>query len=129
MKNVRALVLAGYGINCEREMAKGASLAGAEVVSVHTKAWLSGQAPLSDYDLLLFPCGCAFGDELGAAKAFANRIHFTKRADELWRFIEQGKCILGVCNGFQLLVKLGILPGFNKKPEASLIRNEKGKFE
>jgi len=129
MKSVRALVLSGYGINCEREMAEGAMLAGAQVTSVHAKTWLLGKLDLCDYDFLLFPGGFSFGDELGAGKAFANRIAFTKRRDELFRFIAQGKCILGVCNGFQLLVKLGILPGFNKKSEAALIRNEKGKFE
>lgn len=129
MKPVRALVLSGYGINCEREMAKGAFLAGAETVILHAKAWLIGEVDLSAFDLLIFPGGFSFGDELGAAKAFANRISFSKKSDDLFRFIDQGKCILGVCNGFQLLVKLGILPGSNKRQEASLIRNEKGKFE
>src|SRR5271156_1162476 len=125
MKTVRALVLSGYGINCEKEMAEGAAIAGAEVACIHAKAWLSGQVELSDFDLLLFPGGFSFGDELGAAKAFANRIFFSKKSDELFRFVDRGKCILGVCNGFQLLVKLGILPGFSKKPEATLILNEK----
>ena len=129
MRTVRALVFSGYGINCEREMAYGAIQAGAETTVVHAKAWLSGQVELSDFDLLLFPGGFSFGDELGAAKAFANRIAFSKRSDDLLHFIDQGKCILGICNGFQLLVKLGILPGFGKKTEASLMRNEKGKFE
>jgi phosphoribosylformylglycinamidine synthase subunit PurQ / glutaminase len=129
MKSVRALVLSGYGINCEREMAEGALLAGAEVAIIHAKAWLSGKVDLSDFDFLLFPGGFSFGDELGAAKAFANRIAFSKRSEDLFRFIARGKCILGVCNGFQLLVKLGVLPGFNKKGEAALIRNGNGKFE
>ncbi len=126
---VRALVLSGYGINCENEMAKGAALAGAEVKIVHAKAWLSGQIRLLDYDFLLFPGGFSFGDELGAAKAFANRVAFSQRKDDLFSFVDKGNCILGVCNGFQILVKLGILPGFKNGTEASLIRNEKGKFE
>jgi phosphoribosylformylglycinamidine synthase I len=129
MKKVRALVLSGYGINCEQEMAHGATLAGAEVVTLHAKAWLLGEVNLLDFDLLLFPGGFSFGDELGAGKAFANRIAFSKRSEDLLRFIDRGKCILASCNGFQMLVKMGILPGFSKKPEAALIRNEKGKFE
>lgn len=126
MKTVRALVLSGYGINCEHEMAKGASLAGAEVTIQHAKAWLLGEIQLSDYDFLLFPGGFSFGDELGAAKAFANRIAFSARRGDLTRFIQEGKCILGVCNGFQLLVKLGILPGV---AGSALIRNQSGRFE
>jgi phosphoribosylformylglycinamidine synthase len=129
MRRIRALVLSGYGINCEAEMAQGAALAGADVRTVHAKTWLLGQIDLFDFDFLLFPGGFSFGDELGAAKAFANRIAFSQKSEELYRFIERGHCILGVCNGFQLLVKLGILPGFEKRPEAALIRNEKGRFE
>jgi phosphoribosylformylglycinamidine synthase subunit PurQ / glutaminase len=129
MKSVRALVLSGYGINCEREMAAGAALAGAQVEIVHAKAWLTGKVDLMDFDFLLFPGGFSFGDELGAAKAFANRIAFSNKSEELFRFIDRGKCILGVCNGFQLLVKLGVLPRFGKMSEAALIRNELGKFE
>lgn len=132
MKSVRALVLHGYGINCEREMALGASLAGAQVHTVHAKAWLLGQVHLSDFDLLLLPGGFSFGDELGAAKAFANRITFSKKRDDLLSFIEKGKCVFGICNGFQLLVKLGILPGWAEpctKPQAALMQNAHGKFE
>ena len=66
-------------------MAKGAALAGAEVKIVHAKAWLSGQIRLLDYDFLLFPGGFSFGDELGAAKAFANRVAF---------FPKEGRSIL-----------------------------------
>ena len=129
MRKVRALVLSGYGINCEQEMAKGAALAGAEVVTLHAKAWLLGQVRLLDFDFLLFPGGFSFGDELGAAKAFANRIEFSERREELQEIVVQGNCILAVCNGFQILTKLGILPGFKKSSEAALIRNKKGKFE
>jgi len=129
MKQVKALVLSGYGINCEMEMAKGVELAGGDVEIAHAKTWLLGHISLQNFDFLLFPGGFSFGDELGAAKAFANRIAFSKRTDELFAFIEKGGCILGVCNGFQLLVKLGILPGFKKKSEAALIRNSKGRFE
>ncbi len=136
MKPVRTLVLTGYGINCEREMARAAALAGSEVVIAHVKAWLLGQVFLMDFDLLFFPGGFSFGDELGAAKAFANKIVFFKGkkagkplVEELHDFVEKGNCILGVCNGFQLLVKLGILPGFEIRQQASLNRNKYYRFE
>ncbi len=117
----KALVLTGYGINCEKEMAYGATLAGAETTICHVKTWLLGKLRLLDYQLLLFPGGFSFGDELGAAKAFANRISFSGKKQELLEFIEKGNAILGVCNGFQLLVKLGILPG-------TLLPNVHGRF-
>jgi len=128
-KAPKALVLSGYGINCENEMAKGAALAGADVKIIPAKEWLLGNLNLLDFDFLLFPGGFSFGDELGAAKAFANRVAFSGRREDLFKFIDQGKCILGVCNGFQILVKLGVLPGFKSGPEAALIRNTKGMFE
>ena len=135
MKIVRTLVLSGYGINCEKEMAKAAELAGSDVVIAHVKAWLNGQIDLMDFDLLFFPGGFSFGDELGAGRVFANKIVFSKGKkegktliEELHEFIEKGNCILGICNGFQLLVKLGILPGFQNS-RASLHRNQRYRFE
>ncbi|MGC1878530.1 MAG: phosphoribosylformylglycinamidine synthase subunit PurQ [Rhabdochlamydiaceae bacterium] len=136
MRAVRTLVLSGYGINCEKEMAKAALLAGSEVVTAHVKTWILGQIDLTHFDILFFPGGFSFGDELGAAKVFANKIVFAKGkkegkslSEELDDFVKRGNCILGVCNGFQLLVKLGILPGFQKKQEVSLSRNERYQFE
>lgn len=130
MKTVRALVLNGYGINCEKEMAQGATLAGAQVHIAHVKSWVLGELNVSDYDLLLLPGGFSFGDELGAAKACANRIIFSKKREDLLSFIHRGKCIFGICNGFQLLIKLGILPGWDSlKPQAVLMQNARGKFE
>lgn len=110
MAKVRALVVTGYGINCEREMALAAELAGAKPQIVHAQQLLHGTVSVSEYQLLCFPGGFSFGDELGAAQAFANRLGRLKQ--KLHAFVEEGNCILGVCNGFQLLVKLGLLPNF-----------------
>lgn len=126
---IRALVISGYGINCEKEMAAACTLAGAETSVVHARDLLTGSVRPDAYRLLAFPGGFSFGDELGAAKAFANRIIHSGRLQEaLIRFVEGGGCILGVCNGFQLLVKLGILPDMGAQ-NASLAYNDSGRFE
>ncbi len=137
---VRALVLTGNGTNCAGEMAHACRLAGAEPTIAHTAALFSGRVRLSDYHMLNLPGGFLDGDDLGSAKAGAVRFKYGKvREDgtrpflsDLLRFIEEGKLILGVCNGFQLLVKLGLLPGIEAHPaapSASLAHNDSGRFE
>jgi phosphoribosylformylglycinamidine synthase len=91
------------------------------------------------YDFLILPGGFLDGDDLGAAKAAVNRIRYAKVKgtqeklfDQFHRFIEDGKLILGICNGFQLMVKLGILPGFgdnDKGQQVTLTFNDSGRFE
>jgi len=118
MKKVRCVVISGYGTNCEVEMAYACKLAGGEVEIVHISELIYGEKSLDNYHFLNFPGGFLDGDDLGAAKAAANRWRFGKIKttgeplfDQIMRFIKEGKLILGVCNGFQLMVKLGILPG------------------
>lgn len=126
---IKALVITGYGINCEREMAAACKLAGAQPQIAHAHHLLKKKIRLSDYHLLLLPGGFSFGDELGAAKAFANRISYAAEIKErMQEFVLNGGCILGVCNGFQLLVKLGLLPGVESQG-ASLACNDSGRFE
>lgn len=141
MKSVRALVITGNGTNCEREMAHACKLAGAEPEIVHTSMLFSGERKLKDYHFLNLPGGFLDGDDLGSAKAGAVRFKFGSVAakggrerflDGLLEFIAAGKLVLGVCNGFQLMVKMGLLPGFDgeyAKPVASLSHNESGRFE
>lgn len=137
MKNVRALIITGYGINCEKEMAHACRRAGAEAAIEHANDLLNGHVDLSHYHLLAFPGGFSFADELGAGKAFANRLSFnhqqgTSLKTRLHEFVSEGKCIIGICNGFQLLVKLGLLPSFKEadsKQELSLAHNDSRKFE
>lgn len=140
MKAVRALVLTGNGTNCEREMAHACRLAGAEPTVVHTAEVFAGRVKLSDYHFLNLPGGFLDGDDLGAAKAGAVRLkHGRVRRDDgvrffddLLRFVADGKLVLGVCNGFQLMVKLGLLPGFDGRYTeqiASLTHNDSGRFE
>jgi len=139
-KKVKAIVITGNGTNCEMEMAHACRLAGAEVVDiVHLSALLYGEKTLDAYHFLNLPGGFLDGDDLGSAKAGANRIQHAgihgrdgKLYEQFTRFIGQGKLILGVCNGFQLLVKLGMLPAIGKRydeQQVTLTVNDSGRFE
>lgn len=134
---VKALVLSGNGINCERETAHACRLAGADEVVV-TPIWdlIAGEVSLSDFHLLCLPGGFADGDDLGSALATANRIRYSRVGgsdgtvlEELRGFVERGNLVIGICNGFQLLVKLGLLPFVDATPRVTLTVNESGRFE
>ena len=139
-KVVKSIVLTGNGTNCEREMAHACRLAGSDEVDiVYIHEILNGEKRLDDYHFLNLPGGFLDGDDLGSAKAGANRIVHAKikgsgepLRDQFLRFICEGKLILGVCNGFQLMVKLGILPAFDGeyfKQTVTLSFNDSGRFE
>lgn len=139
-RKVKAIVLTGNGTNCEMEMAHACKLAGADGVDiVHISELLFGEKRLSDYTFLNLPGGFLDGDDLGSAKAGANRFLHAPISganemliEELLKFISEGKLILGVCNGFQLMVKLGLLPALNgnfTKQCATLTFNDSGRFE
>ena len=139
-QQIKAIVITGNGTNCEMEMAHACRLAGFDTVEiVHVSELLYGEKRLDDYHFLNLPGGFLDGDDLGSAKAGANRILHApvagsgeKLFDQFARFIAAGKLILGVCNGFQLLVKLGMLPGFDghyDRQTATLTFNDSGRFE
>jgi phosphoribosylformylglycinamidine synthase subunit PurQ / glutaminase len=137
MDKVRALVITGSGINCEEEMAAAYRLVGAQPDIVHMSALFQEKVQIHDYDILNLPGGFSFGDDLGSAKVLSNKFKFKKMAsgahflDELVKFLEAKKYIIGVCNGFQALVKMGLLPntGGYFEQEATLTYNDSGKFE
>ena len=139
-RKVKAIVLTGNGTNCEMEMAHACKLAGADVVDiVHLSELLYGKKHLDDYSFLNLPGGFLDGDDLGSAKAGANRFLCARIPgsrdllfDQLLKFIHAGKLILGVCNGFQLMIKLGLLPALNgdySRQSATLTFNDSGRFE
>ncbi len=139
-KEVKAIVLTGNGTNCETEMAHACRLGGADRVDiVHMSELIHGEYKLDDYHFLNLPGGFLDGDDLGAGQAGAHRIRYAtikpsgeRLMDQLQRFIGAGKLILGVCNGFQLMVKLGLLPGFDGnylERSASLTHNDSSRFE
>jgi phosphoribosylformylglycinamidine synthase len=139
MSEVKVLVITGYGTNCERESAFAAKQAGADQVDIYFFSDLVAEKCfLSDYNFLIFPGGFLDGDDLGAAQAAALRWKYTRTRsgislqDELQKFYSSGKLILGICNGFQLLVKLGLLPAIDNnyfQRQVSLSYNDSARFE
>lgn len=139
MGKIRALVLAGNGINCEYETSKACEFAGFNGVDIaYIYDVVRGSYRLDDYHFLCCPGGFLDGDDLGAAKAAANlfsnaRIETTDESlkGALLKFINSGKLIIGICNGFQLIAKLGIVPAITDyfTQDATLVFNDSGKFE
>jgi phosphoribosylformylglycinamidine synthase subunit PurQ / glutaminase len=139
MTKVNTLVVTGYGTNCERETAHAARLAGSDNVDICFFSDLAaGKTMLPDYNYLIFPGGFLDGDDLGGAQAAALRWKHTVARDgallfeQLEDFYSAGKIILGICNGFQLLVKLGLLPGTGDQKFQrllSLTYNDSARFE
>ena len=126
---VRVLVLTGLGLNCEDETAAAFRMVGAEPEQVHLLDLLQDDSKirLADYPILAFIGGFAFGDHMGAGFVFANKIRY-KLYDQLLEFIEAGGLALGICNGFQTMVRLGLLPGLDgdyKTPRAALAQNDR----
>jgi len=139
-KAVKSIVIAGNGTNCEREVANACRLAGSDVVDiVHIAELLAGRVTLNDYHFLNLAGGFLDGDDLGSAKAGANRLRHaavkgsdTSLLDQLQQFIADGKLVMGVCNGFQLMVKIGLLPAIDgdyQTQSATLTHNDSGRFE
>lgn len=129
---VDVCILTGFGINSDYESQYAFQAAGAENVKrVHVNMLLKGKDNLEKYQIVMFPGGFAFGDDLGSGRVLANKFRFLLH-DQLLKFIEQGNLILGICNGFQILVKIGILPalnGYDFKQTVSLVKNSSDHFE
>src|SRR5437879_8766821 len=106
----RALVLRAPGINCDRETAHACRLVGFETDLLHINQLLQAPERLLDYALLVIPGGFSYGDDLGAGTLLARNltIHLGSQLDQ---FIDEGRLVLGICNGFQVLVRAGLLPG------------------
>lgn len=139
MARVQAIVITGYGTNCEQESAHAARLAGADDAKIaYFSDLIAGRVKLTDFNFLIFPGGFLDGDDLGAAQAAALRWRYAKTAsgepilDQVKAFFEAGGIILGICNGFQLLVKLGLLPavgGAYFERQVSLSNNDSARYE
>ena len=128
-REVRVLILTGLGLNCERETAAAFRMVGADPHQVHLLDVLEGRGAtrLADYTVLAFIGGFAFGDHLGAGFVFANKIRW-RLYEQLLEFIEHGGLALGICNGFQTMVRLGLLPGLDgdyRTPRATLAPNDR----
>lgn len=135
----KSLILVGNGINCEYETAYAHRLVGFEPDFIHVNALLDNLNQIMKYTFITLPGGFLDGDDLGSAKAQAVRWKYKKInksgktfIDTLISFVGEGKIILGICNGFQLLVKTGLLPGLDSdysSQKVTLTFNDSGRFE
>ena len=128
--DVKCLVITGFGLNCERETAAACQLAGAKADKVHLNDLIAGKHSLDEYQFLCFIGGFSFGDHLGSGTVFANRVKFQLR-DDLAKFVADGRLVIGICNGFQTLTRLGMVPAldgnyFNQT--VALAHNDTGVF-
>jgi len=126
----KALIMSGYGINSEMETREALLRAGMDSDIVHINDLIDGQKKLSDYRLLVFPGGFSYGDDTGAGNAYANRVR-NNLWDDLCEFLDGDNLVLGICNGFQILANLGLVPAFDRdyKRDIALMPNRSGRLE
>jgi len=126
----KALIMSGFGINSEMETKEALTRAGMDADIVHINDLIDRSRLLADYRLLVFPGGFSYGDDTGAGNAYANRVR-----NNLWHdltdFLKGDNLVLGICNGFQILVNLGLVPSFGMqyKRDIALMPNRKGVLE
>ncbi len=132
--HAKVLILRTAGTNCDQETQFAFEYCGALAECVHINRILSKGRNLNDYHILAIPGGFTYGDDIASGKIMANELRLGL-GDDLKKFIDDGKLVIGICNGFQILVKAGILPGMNREgekefsQEATLTTNDSGKFE
>jgi phosphoribosylformylglycinamidine synthase I len=129
-KKVKVCVITGFGINADYELHEAFNMVGADPDLIHITDIIAQPGLLKAYHIMAFPGGFSYGDHLGSGKVFGTLFKKYLKTD-LENFIEAGKLVIGICNGFQVLVKMGILPNLEGgwKQEVSLIHNDSGKFE
>jgi phosphoribosylformylglycinamidine synthase len=131
MMKPKVLVPTGYGLNCEEETCYSYNSLGAEARKIHINDLLDNPKTIEDYHILALVGGFSDGDHLAAGRIHANRLRF-RLEEPLREFIEDGKLVIGVCNGFQAMVKAGILPAIDsdyRTQTVTLTYNDSGKFE
>ena len=132
MMQPKVLILRTAGTNCDAETETAFQLAGAETALVHIQNLISGKVNLSDYHILAIPGGFSYGDDISAGILLAVEMKH-KLTDALNRFVGAGKLVIGICNGFQVLVRTGLLPGTDSSAEmtqrVTLAMNTSAKFE
>jgi phosphoribosylformylglycinamidine synthase subunit PurQ / glutaminase len=110
MNQPKVLILRTAGTNCDRETAHAFELAGAKAEFLHINRLMENKRLLQEYQILAVPGGFSYGDDISSGRIFANQI-LHHLADPMREFVQAGKPIIGICNGFQVLVKTGLLPG------------------
>jgi phosphoribosylformylglycinamidine synthase len=126
----KVLVLRAPGTNCDRETGFAFEQAGAEAVPLHADRLLARPRLLEDVHALVFPGGFSHGDDLGAGTILGAKVR-ARLVDAVRRLVDRGGVVLGVCNGFQVLVKTGLVPGFDGSRDrtVTLVANESRRYE
>ncbi len=130
MKKVKVLVITGFGLNCEAETSAAFKACGAVPEKIHLNDLLSGSRGMDEFHILAFIGGFSFGDHLGSGTVFANKIKF-RMPEQLKKFVADGKLVIGICNGFQTLTRLGLVPALDGEyltQQAALAHNDIGTF-
>jgi len=128
MNEPRALILRAAGTNCDQETDYAFRLAGAATESIHIHRLVDGSVDLKRYQIFVVPGGFTYGDDLGAGKVLANEL-VLGLGERLLGFVQEGGLVLGICNGFQVLVRAGLLPAPTGLQTVSLLPNSSGRFE
>ena len=130
MNRPKVIVLSGYGLNCEEETKLAFKISGGSADIVHINDLIAGKYKLSDYQIMAIGGGFAYADDTGAGNAYANKMR-----NHLWKdiekFVTSDKLVLGICNGFQILMNLGLLPALKMeygKREMGLLPNESARY-
>ncbi len=130
MNKPKVLVFAGYGLNSEDETAFGFNWAGADAHIIHINDIIDGQEKINDYQILAFPGGFSYGDDTGSGNAYANKLR-----NHLWeqvqKFLEKDKLVIGICNGCQIVANLGLIPAFDHhygKREVAMLHNQSARL-
>ena len=130
MAKPNVMVLTGYGINCDEETKFAFEKVGAKGELVHINDLIDKNKSLLDYQILSLPGGFSYGDDTGAGNALSNRIR-NHLWDEVLRFVESDRLAIGICNGFQIMVNLGLLPAINDnygKRQVALLHNTTARY-
>src|SRR3989338_4956492 len=116
----KIIIMSGYGLNCEEETKFAFESAGGMADIVHINDLIAKPKMLKEYQIMVFHGGFSYGDDTGSGKAYANKFknHLSK---ELQEFLTRDTLVAGICNGFQIITNLGILPG-------ALMQNKNGKY-
>lgn len=110
MPKPSVIILSGYGLNCEDETQYAFETTGARAEIVHINDLVAKKTLLRRFQILAIPGGFSYGDDTGSGKAFAGKLKNHLR-EEIFKFIEKDRLAIGICNGFQILTNLGLLPG------------------
>ena len=130
MAKVNVMILRGPGTNCDQETAFAFQQAGATTSLCHINQLIRHERRISDYQIMVIPGGFVYGDDIAAGRVLGNELK-VKLGDDIKEFVAAGGLMLGICNGFQVMAKAGILPDMNnpQAPPLTLANNDSGRFE